>query len=371
MAVLRSIPRPLAAVALVAAGAVAAACGGEANGEGPGSAVVDTVHVIAMDVPATVAAVGTVEADHQTVVAAEVRGQVARVVRDEGSVVAAGASVIQLDPGPYAFAVQSAAADLSRAQATLSADEKQLARFEALLAAGAVDAATYESLEARVESERAAVAQARAALNTARWNLGKATIRAPFAGTVGKRHVQLGEYVDSQQEVFDLVDAQPVEIRFAVPELYAGRVAAGAGVRFRVRSDTVSARIAQVNYVSPRIDPDTRTFEATASYSNSDLAVRPGAYADVELTTEIHEGAPVVPEQALVTEGADNWIYVVVDGKAERRKVVVGSRVDGRVEIADGLRPGEVVIVAGQHGLPDGAPVQPRGGEELEIEREG
>ncbi|HUP19734.1 MAG TPA: efflux RND transporter periplasmic adaptor subunit [Gemmatimonadota bacterium] len=371
MVALRSIHRALAGVAFLAAGGGVAACGGGESGEGPGAAVVDTVHVIAMDVPATVDAVGTIEADHQTAVAAEVRGQVSRILRDEGSVVAAGTPVIQLDAGPYVFATQSAAADLSRAQATLSADEKLLARYEALLAAGAIDPATYENLEARVESGRAAVAQARAALATARWDLGKATIRAPFAGTVGRRHVQLGEYVDAQQEAFDLVDAQPVEIRFAVPELYAGRVQAGAGVRFRVRSDTVSARIAQVNYVSPQIDAGTRTFEATATYSNPDLAVRPGAYAEVQLTTEVHADAPVVPEPALVTEGADNWVYVVVDGKAERRRVTVGSRVDGRVEIADGVRPGEVVIVAGQHGLPDGAPVAPRGRAELEIEREG
>jgi membrane fusion protein (multidrug efflux system) len=345
---LSTLHRARAGAALLAAGAAVVACGGDEAGAGAGAAVVDTVHVIAMDVPATVAAVGTVEADHQTSVAAEVRGQVARILRDEGSVVAAGTAVIQLDAGPYGFNAQSAAADLARAQATLSADEKLLARYEALLAAGAIDPATYENLEARVESGRAAVAQARAALSTARWDQGKATIRAPFAGTVGKRHVQLGEYVDAQQVVFDLVDAQPVEVRFAVPELYAGRVLPGAGVRFRVRSDTVSARIAQVNYVSPEIDPDTRTFEATASYSNPDLRVRPGAYAEVELTTEIHENAPVIPEQALVTEGADNWIYVVVDGKAQRRQVTVGSRVDGRVEIAEGLRPGEVVIVAGR-----------------------
>lgn len=370
MAILSSISRVSPAVALLSGIAFAAACGGDSAGEGPGAAVVDTVHVIAMDVPATVAAVGTVEADHRTDVAAEIRGQVSRILRDEGSVVAAGTPVIQLDPGPYAFAAQSAGADLASARAQLEADTRLLERYAKLLEAGAVDPATFEDLEARVAGGQAAVAQAQAALNTARWNVGKATIRAPFAGTVGRRHVQLGEYVDAQQIAFELVDAQPVRIRFAVPELYAGRVGVGNAIRFRVRSDTVAARVAQVDYVSPQIEPGTRTFEATARYTNPDLGVRPGAYADVELTTEVHEGAPVVPEQALVTEGSENFLYVVRDGKAERRRVTVGSRVDGRVEIADGLRPGEIAITAGQHGLPDGAPVQPRPGQAGAIERE-
>jgi len=130
-------------------------------------------------------------------------------------------------------------------------------------------------------------------------------------------------------------------------------------VRFRVRADTVSARIATVDYVSPDINPETRTYEVTAAYSNPEGGVMPGAYADVVVTTAIHKGAPVVPEAALVTEGEDNFVYVVISGpKAQKRAVEAGSRTDGLVEIVEGVRPGEVVLVAGQHGLPDGAAIR-------------
>lgn len=374
MAVLRAMSAGLLAATALLAGA----CGGDASGEGGNVAPVDTMHVRAMDVPATIAAVGTVEADHQTTVQAEVSGRVVAVLRDEGSPVAAGTPVIQLDPGSYRDAVAAAAADLSRARATLAADERLLARYEKLLEVGAIDPQTYENLEARVASERAAVQQAAAGLATARRELAWTTVRAPFTGTVGKRHVQLGEYVsggggggNGGGGLFDLVDAQPVKIRFTVTELHADEVAVGNSVRFRVRSDTVATRIAQVDYVSPRIDPSTRTFEVTATYTNPDLAVRPGAYAEVVLTTRVHEGAAVVPEAALVTEGTDNFVFVVRDSAAERRKVVVGARVDGLVEIVEGLRPGEVAIVAGQHGLPDGAPVRPTPREARSIEPRG
>jgi RND family efflux transporter MFP subunit len=355
LALLRTL-RSASALALVAP--LLAGCGGGNENAGPQGAVIDTVHVRAEDVPTLVQAVGTVEADNQTAVASEVSGQVSRIIRDEGSRVAAGTPVLQLDPAPYQFAAQGAAADLSRAQAQLAADSKQLERFTQLLAAGAVDQQTYDNLEARVESGRASVQQAQAALSTARWNLGKATVRAPFAGTVGKRHVQLGEAVDPGDPVFDLVDDQPVSVRFTVPEIYAGQIEVGDRVEFRVRSDTVATRIASVDYVSPEIQPDSRTFEITAVYTNPDGGVKPGAYADLQVTTGVHEDAPLVPEESLVTEGTANYVYVVEDSTAHRREVRVGSIQDGMVEILGGLRAGEVAIVAGQQGLQDGAVVR-------------
>jgi membrane fusion protein (multidrug efflux system) len=357
----------------LATGLVLAACGGEAEGGGPQAAVVDTVHVRGQDVPNVVTAVGTVEADHQTEVMAEVSGRVVGILRDEGSAVAAGTAVIQIDPGEYRNDAQSAAAELSRAQAQLEADSRQLERFEKLLEAGAVDQATYDDLVARVESGEAAVSQARAALGTARLELGKSTVRAPFAGTVGRRHVQLGEYVNAGGDgsaVFDLVDDDPLKVRFSVPEVYANDVEAGDEITFRVRTDTVAARQAQVDYVSPQIDPATRTLEVTAIYTNADQAVRPGAYADVQVTTSVLEDAALVPEVALYTEGTDNYVYVVQDSTAERRAVEVGPRIDGQVVILSGVRPGEAVITAGHTGLQDGALVRIVPREERELRRE-
>lgn len=358
----------------LAAGLALTACGGEAEGGGPQAAIVDTVHVRGQDVPSIVTAVGTVEADHQTEVMAEVSGRVVAILQDEGASVAAGTPVIQIDPDEYRNEAQSTAAELSRAEAQLEADAKQLERFEKLLAAGAVDQATYDDLVARVESGKAAVEQARARLGTARLDLGKSTVRAPFAGTVGRRHVQLGEYVSGGGEgsaLFDLVDDDPLKVRFSVPELYANDIRTGDQITFRVRTDTATGREAQVDYVSPRIDPATRTIEVTAVYTNPDEVVRPGAYADVRVTTSVLEDAAIVPEVALYTEGTDNYVYVIVqDSTAERRKVELGPRIDGTVVLLSGVRPGEAVITAGHTGLRDGALVRVVPREERELRRE-
>lgn len=369
----------MAPVAAVAVAAVTTACGSDSAAEGR-VAPVDTVHVRAEDVPNVVDAIGTAEADNQTTIAPEVGGRVVRIVRDEGAVVAAGDPVIQLDTGDYADEVESAEADLARTRATLRADERLLERYDRLIEVGAIDPQTYENLQATVESGRAAVQQAEARLTRARRDLGRATVRAPFAGTVGKRYVQLGEYVsagggsggsgEGESGLFDLVDARPVRLRFAIPELYTGSIEPGDEVRFRVRSDTVSTRVATVDYVSPRIDPETRTFEIRAVYDNEDLAVRPGAYAEVAVTTDVHEGAAVIPEQALITEGNENYVYVARDSVAERRRVNVGNRIGDDVEVLAGVEPGEAVIIAGQHGLQDGAAIRIVARERPTLERE-
>lgn len=335
------------------------ACGGESAGEMSKAAVVDTVHVRVDDVPTVINAIGTVEANNQTVVSTEVRGQVARILHDEGAEVSSGTGVVQLDPGPYAYSAESAGADLIRAQAQLENDERLLERYDRLIEAGALDQQSYDDLQAKVATERALVEQARASVNTAQWNLSKATIRAPFTGTLGKRYVQLGEYLDSQQRVFDLVDAETLKVRFSLPETHAGSVQVGDAVGFRVRSDTVGMRRAQVNYVSPGIDAGTRTFEVTASYDNEDRAVLPGAYAEVSVTIALNQNAPIIPERAIYTEGQTNYVYVVVeDSKAEKRRVTIGSRFSGEVEVMSGLKAGEVVISDGQFGLSDGAEVR-------------
>jgi membrane fusion protein (multidrug efflux system) len=358
LALLRRNFVALARAALCLSVLTSTACGGSEEEAMP-AAIVETVVVAAEDVPTVVAAIGTMEADHNTTLSAEVAGAISAILRDEGSRVGAGAQVLQIDPGPYRFVVQSADADLQSARTQREVDERLLERHASLLSAGAVDRATYEDLEARVAAGRAREAQARSALQTAQWDLGKTTIRAPFAGAVGKRHVQLGQSVSVGDALFDLVDADPLRVRFRLPEMAVGAVKVGDPVRFRLRSDTVATRIATVDYVGPEIDPETRTFEVTARYTDAAGGAVPGAYADVEVTTDVHQGAAVVPEAALVTEGEQNYLYVVVAGpKVEKREAAVGSRVDGRVEILTGIRPGDTVVVAGQHGLPSGAAIR-------------
>ena len=346
----------LAAVLAVALAAVA--CGSDSAAERPAGVVVDTTRVATEDVPRVLRAVGTVEAENQTTIRTEVDGQVSRIVADEGATVERGQVVLQIDPTPFRLVLQEAAAAVARAEAALGNDRTLLERYGQLLEAGALDRQSYDDVQARVKSEEAQVAAARAQLAQARWNLEKTSVRAPFSGRVADRLVELGTYVSSGDELFQLVDAEPVRVAFELPEREVGSLEEGDPVVFAVRTNPDEVYEARVTYVSPSLNPETRTQSAKAEYPNANGEVTPGAFADVEVTTAVRMDAPVIPEEALVSEGEQNFVYVVEGASARKREVTLGERLDGRLEVAEGLAGDEVIVVAGHRELRDGAPVR-------------
>jgi membrane fusion protein (multidrug efflux system) len=353
----------LAAVLLAATGwgalaATLAACGEQEAAERPAGVLVDTTTVVTQDVPRIVRAVGTVEAESQTVVKAEVDGQIARIVANEGDRVGEGDVVLQIDPTPFRLSHDQSMAATEQARAALANDEQLLERYDKLLAAGALDQQSYDDVAARVKSERAALAAAQSRAESSQWSLGKTSIRAPFAGTVAARKVELGGYVASGDDLFELVDAKPVRVAFDIAEENVGVLEAGDSVSFAVRTDPGKVYEGIVIYVSPSLDPQNRTQRIKAEYPNAQEEIKPGSFADLQVTASVRKNAPVIPEEALVSEGEQNFVYVIEEGKARKREVAVGERLDGRLEVATGLEGGEVVVVAGQRELRDDVPVR-------------
>ena len=354
-----SYARPgVLAVTPLALALALAGCGEESAAERPTGVLVDTTHVATEDVPRVLRAVGTVEAENETTLRAEMDGQISRIVMDEGASVEKGDVVLQIDPTPFRLEYQEAEAAQARAQAELDNDSRLLARYEELLGEGAIDQQSYDDVEARVKSERAAVAAAAARADKARWDLAKTSIRAPFSGRVADRLVELGTYVSSGDELFELVDPTPVRIAFELPETDVGVLEVGDAVSFSVRTNPDQVYDGRVIYVSPSLSPESRTQSAKAEYPNEGGEITPGAFADIQVTTAVREDAPVIPEEALVSEGEQSFVYVVERGSAQKREVTLGERLDGRLEVATGLRGGEVIVIAGQRELREGAPVR-------------
>jgi membrane fusion protein (multidrug efflux system) len=151
---------------------------------------------------------------------------------------------------------------------------------------------------------------------------------------------------------------QPVEVVFALPERLLGRVRKGQPVRVRV--DAYPDRIfdAEVTYVSPGVRESTRDFTAKARIDNPDGLLRPGSFATSEVVVQVREQQPVIPEEALVAVRRGYIVFVVEDGIARRREVLIGLREPGRVEILEGVEPGEIVVTNGQMRVNDGSPVR-------------
>ena len=222
----------------------------------------------------------------------------------------------------------------------------------------AVDLArqNFISGQAKDEAENnLRVAEAAVALAAAR--LAKTEIKAPFTGVIGLRVVSVGDYVKEGADVVNLESIDPLKVDFRVPEIYLAQVQAGQTLS--VALDALPGRTfsGKVLAVNPLIDAAGRSVVIRALVRNTDASLRPGMFARVTLITRDEKEALVIPEQAIVPQGDEQYVFRVVDGKVVRVKVDIGQRRDAKVEVLKGLAANDVVVTAGQLKLRDGMPV--------------
>ena len=199
---------------------------------------------------------------------------------------------------------------------------------------------------------------AEAALQLAAAKRDKMDIRAPFSGIIGLRQVSIGDYVKEGADLVNLESIDPLKVDFRVPELYLKQVKVGQTLQ--VALDALPGKTYQgsVFAINPLVDAAGRSIVIRAVVKNADTALRPGMFARVRLITDQRQDSLVVPEQALVPQGTEQYVFKVVDGKAQRVKVDIGQRRDAKVEVVQGLAADDVVVIAGQQKLRDGAQVR-------------
>lgn len=345
-------------MALVAAAALAA-CGGSGGPSSGGRALPVQVTVASLDtLSVEVDAVGTLQAQSEAQVASEVDGTVSQIAFREGARVQEGGLLIQLDASKLRSAYQAARASAEQARATAENLQRQVERNRALLAQGAISKQAFDDLQSSQDAARARLDQSQASARLARQQLRDASIRAPFDGRVGERTVDVGDYVRKGDPLLTVTDDDTLEVRFTVPEGYADRVSVGSSMQ--VTTPSVSGRWfdGRVYFVSPTVDPQTRSVALKAVVPNPEGELRAGSSADVRLVLERRSGAVVVPEAAVVPRQGESLVFVVREGKAVRTPIQVGYRTPGRVEVASGVAAGDTVVTAGQQRLQDGTPVR-------------
>jgi membrane fusion protein (multidrug efflux system) len=294
-------------------------------------------------------AVGSVRSNESVVIRPEVAGRLADIRFDEGQRVAQGQPLIILDDSIYRAEVEEAEAslELSRANHERALD---------LLKRGA------GTTKARDEAV-AELRQDEAALELAKARLDKTVIRAPFEGMVGLRKVSVGDFVNVGQDMVNLEQIDPLKADFRVGEVYLGAVRPGQRIELGVDAFPGESFAGEVYAIDPLIDESGRSIVLRARLPNPDNRLRPGLFVRVALVLNERNDAIQVPEQALVPQGQDQFVFRVVEGKAALTKVKAGIRRNGMVEITEGLGADDQVVTAGQLKIRDGAPVKPLGGE--------
>jgi membrane fusion protein (multidrug efflux system) len=305
-------------------------------------------------------AVGTVRAFESIIVTVKGAGTIEEISFQEGQKVKAGDVLVRLDSDERRADIEQAKAETRRATAQRDELRVRLERATALRRTGAGTEAQVEDLSAQVKTLESAIASADARRKAAEARLEDLVIRAPFDGRLGMRSVSLGAYVSPGTRITTLDDLSRVRLDFAVPENVLARLSVGQTVR------AVSAAFGQrvfegkVSLIDPRVDPVTRTVRLTAEFPNPDEALKPGMFLAVALEVTVKNDAVIVPEEAIVGEGLRHLIYVVKDKVVERRVVRIGQRQEGRVEIVDGVKPGETIIVRGVQRVRPGQSVDPK-----------
>jgi membrane fusion protein (multidrug efflux system) len=177
---------------------------------------------------------------------------------------------------------------------------------------------------------------------------------------VGQRFISAGDYVTPADPLLTLQTTDPQRAVIEVPERYAAELERGQEVEFTVAAHPNRTFRATVDFIDPVVQPESRTIVVKARARNPDQALKSGMFIEARLAVTTRAGAVVVPEDAVQPLRTANVVWAVVDGKASRRIVQLGSRSEGTVEILSGVEAGTLVVVGGLERMADGMPVQPK-----------
>ncbi len=322
---------------------------------------VEAAPVVTRSLIYTVNAVGSVDAFEKVQVTSRVSGVVDRVLFAEGNLAAVDQILVEIEPERFKLAVDVAQAAYDKALAAKADAEAGLKRRETVITQnpGLIPGEELETWRTKVRLAAADVAQTLAALNQAKLNLHDAYVRAPFRGILQTRTVQTGQYVQVGMVLATLIRRDPLLLRFSVPERSAAEIRPGQPANFKVR-DNEKEYASKIVHVAAAADEGTRMVAITAEIRDtSDMALRPGAFAEITIPVSAPRTAPVIPQTAIRPSERGFIAYVVENNMAVERILAIGMRTaDGQAEVLSGVVPGEMLVVRGAEALRQGAPVR-------------
>ncbi|MBA2413575.1 MAG: efflux RND transporter periplasmic adaptor subunit [Burkholderiaceae bacterium] len=305
---------------------------------------VEVIQVKPSTVQEDLQAVGSLQSNESVILRPEVSGRIAAIGFKDGQVVRKGQMLIALDNSLNAAEVAQMQAENDLALSNLKRSE---------------DLASRKFISSSAQDTAASNAQvAEAKLKLAQARLSKMRILAPFDGVVGIRGVSLGDYVKDGTDLVNVEDVRTLKVDFRLPERNLTQIKVGQSIEVVADALPGERFSGEIDAINPRIDANGRSLEMRARLQNAGGKLRPGMFVRVRVIVGERTNALLVPEEAIVPQGADFFVYKVVDGQARRVPVKIGVRRDARVEIVEGLAAGDQVVTAGMRLSRDGQPVR-------------
>lgn len=318
---------------------------------------VQTVQAALRPMPEYLTVTGSLSANEESEVAADASGKVIATLVDRGAVVKKGDVIARLDARTASLNAAAATAQSHLAERRLELSKLDCDRIDKLFESGAVSRAEYDRQTAQCALDALSAKAATANQGLATKTVGDATIRAPFAGIVGERFVNVGQYVQSSTKVVSLYQTDPLRLVITVPEANVASVKVDMPVDFRVAAYGEETFTGKVKFVSPNVRPASRDLVVEAMADNPDGKLKPGMFATVRLLLS-EKPIAAVPAAAVKTDDATSRVFAVRDGRIDERIVQVGEAKDGFVAILSGVKAGDALVSNPGPDVRDGARVQ-------------
>lgn len=344
----------IAAVTLMGA----SACSKASDAQKPVEAIaakVEATPVVRKKMERRLSVTGALVPYAETTVSAEVSGRLTELHFDIQQMVGKGTVLARIDDTEYQLQFAQAKAALAQAKLTAERSEQDFARDTELMGTGSISQRAIDVSRTSRDAAQAQLTAATASVKLAEKRLQDASVRAPIAGAVTSRTVNIGDYIRSPQAIAKIVQTNPLKIQVAVPERFAGAVEAGQKVELIVDAypgEFFEGHIARLN---PAMDPATRTFTVEGTVPNPGGRLKPGFFAKATIITGVIEQALVVPADALIKVDEKAMLFVSRNGKASLTPVEIGDSENRLVEILRGVSEGDSVLVNGHTTLTDGA----------------
>jgi len=295
----------------------------------------------------------------RTTLAANVDGAVVQVAADFGDRARQGQVLMRIDPREYQLRLDSAAAAVDQTRARLENSRARFNRAQELRKQELISQQEFDQAAATLRIDEADVDSAVKAEGLARKKLDDTVVRAPFSGSVQKRMASLGQYVTVGTQLYELIATDPIKLRCPMPERFVPLAHPGMLVQLTIDAQPGVSHTGTITRIAPALDDQSRTLLVEAEVPNPQGTLKPGYFAHVTMDLG-QDKAVFVPETAVLRYAGVARVFMIENGTARAREVKTGTLMGNQIEITEGLKPGDRVIVSEVDRLADGTPVVAR-----------
>lgn len=329
---------------------------------------VNVAEVTSQDIQGVLGFFGNIEGNQAVKVFSTVPNRVTNIYVDIGDKVNKGTVLATIKADKISDAVTQAEAGYEATLSQYNTTEAEFQRVQKLFDENVVSQSHYDAVKAQRDASKSSVKQMEAGLSAARSQYQDTRIKSPITGVISMKNYELGDMAAPQMPFFEVVDMNPVKVSINVIERYLGLVIPGLDAIVTVNSYPGETFTGKVSIVNPTLDAMTRTASAEIILENTDLKLKPGMFANVEIITEEKIDVPVIPDYAIIEKTVldysggsistgkvkiEKFVYTVQDSIAVKKQIETGLEHKNLVEVLSGIEQGDILVTQGQHILLD------------------